>query len=130
MLRQIVYESRVAPAAAPVDMRSLLARAQQLNAIDGVTGLLYADNERFLQVLEGPEESVKLTYGRIEQDVRHHDIVKLVDQAISAREFGDWTMADRTTRHERDVFDVRMRTALVETSDRTRSWFDRMTEPA
>lgn len=130
MLRQIVYQSRVDPAGPPTDMRMLLQDAQQLNAIDGITGLLYADGERFLQVLEGPDDSVGPTYARIERDDRHHRIVKLVDRMVNAREFGDWTMADRTTRHERDVFDVRMRTALVEASAETRSWFESLIQPA
>lgn len=130
MLRQIVYRSRVAPAVPATQLADILHSAQQLNAIDGITGLLYADGERFLQVLEGPEESVALTYARILADTRHFDIVKEVDRGIDAREFGDWTMADRSDRRERDVFDIRMRTALTEASAETRSWFDRMIQPA
>ena len=111
-------------------MNALLQEAQRLNAVDGVTGLLYTDGERFLQVLEGPAESVTLTYDRILADRRHHRIVKAEDRAIEQREFGDWTMADRSNSRERDIFDVRMRSALTEASAETRSWFERMIEHA
>ena len=113
-----------------MDLTGLLLEAQQLNAIDGITGLLYADGHRFLQVLEGPEESVGLTYARIVADPRHTGIVTEVDRLIAAREFGDWTMADRSNRRERDIFDIRMRAALTEASAETRSWFDALIEPA
>lgn len=130
VLRQIVYRSRVDPAAQSADLAQILRTAQQLNAIDGITGLLYADGARFLQVIEGPDDSVALTYARIVADPRHHDIVKEVDRAIDAREFGDWTMADRSDRRECDVFDIRMRGALAEASPETRHWFDAMVQPA
>lgn len=130
MLRQIIYQSRINPAGPPTDLRELLRKAQQLNAIDGITGLLYADGERFLQVLEGPDESVQATYARIKHDSRHHRIAKEGDRSIDAREFGDWSMAERVTRHERDVFDQRMRTALIEASDETRGWFEALIESA
>lgn len=130
VLRQIVYQSRVDPAAPPADLAQILRTAQQLNALDGITGLLYADGARFLQVIEGPEESIALTYARIVADDRHGHILKLVDRAIEAREFGDWTMADRSDRRERDLFDIRMKGALAEASPETRRWFDEMVEPA
>ena len=130
MLRQIVYQSRVDPTAPMTDLADILTSAQQLNAIDGITGLLYADGARFLQVIEGPEESIALTYARIVADTRHFDIVKEVDRVIEEREFGDWTMADRSDRRERDVFDIRMRLALTEASPETRQWFDLMVQPA
>ena len=130
MLRQVIYQSRLDPAGPLTDMTELLREAQQLNAIDGITGLLYADGERFLQVLEGPDESVGLTYARICADKRHHHIETLVDRAVAAREFGDWTMADRSTRHARDVFDIRMRSALTEASAETRFWFEQIIQSA
>ncbi|WP_374765194.1 BLUF domain-containing protein [Yunchengibacter salinarum] len=58
-----------------------------------VTGALWFDGHRFLQILEGPEDAVAHIYERICQDQRHTDISLLKQGDIPRRLFPDWSMA-------------------------------------
>lgn len=90
---QLVYISsaRNAP-----DVEAILAVSRRNNARDSITGLLYSDAVRFLQVLEGPEDKVEAAFARIQQDPRHRAIVALSRRYVDTREFGMWQMAHRT----------------------------------
>lgn len=94
-MRQLIYAStanaRTAASLAP----DILRGARALNGISGITGLLCAANDRFLQLLEGPDESLDAAMARIEADPRHRDIEVLADGPVAERAFGDWAMAYR-----------------------------------
>ncbi len=108
-MRQIIYESVATHRSAEDVAPDILRFARPENGMNGITGLLLAANGRFLQVLEGPEESVSLTMDRIREDPRHHDIAILVDEPIEARAFADWAMAYRDQGHPADLLDDRLR---------------------
>lgn len=96
MLRQIIYASeRTGDGSAAEELRRILEQSRHNNALDGVTGLLWSDGRRFMQVLEGPEDSVGPTYSRIAADPRHRDVALLSDRSLDEREFGYWSMAVR-----------------------------------
>lgn len=66
------------------------------NKDDGVTGILVAVQDVFVQALEGPVDSVRNTYARISLDHRHRDL-KIVSQGpVQSRLFNDWNMCART----------------------------------
>ncbi|MHA6722571.1 BLUF domain-containing protein [Sphingomonas sp. RS2018] len=92
-MRQVVYISTAARSIAPGDMDAILDASRRNNARDAISGLLYYDGRRFLQVLEGQSGAVARALGRIEGDARHRAIVVLSDRIVEAREFGDWAMA-------------------------------------
>ncbi|KRB79800.1 hypothetical protein ASE00_19010 [Sphingomonas sp. Root710] len=92
----IVYASRslVPPAYVEREIADILTRSVQLNGRDGITGaLLYTDDQRFAQALEGDAALVKATMDRIRKDVRHNRIVMLYDDVIAHRHFPDWSLA-------------------------------------
>lgn len=90
---QIMYISSVT-GTITADQCAAIARASAIsNRADGVTGLLLFNGKRFLQVLEGPREAVDRVYQRIARDGRHAALVKLREQMVDAREFGEWAMA-------------------------------------
>ncbi|MEE2915447.1 MAG: BLUF domain-containing protein, partial [Pseudomonadota bacterium] len=68
MAYQLVY---ISSAIGRVDGDAVLAVSRRNNARDGITGLLYADGRRFLQVLEGERAAVERAYQRIAADPRH-----------------------------------------------------------
>ena len=92
-MHQLVYISTARHEIAANVLREILATSRTNNARVGVSGLLVAGGNRFLQVLEGPLEAVSETYKRIEQDQRHFAFVVLTSRSVSARAFGDWSMA-------------------------------------
>lgn len=93
-LRQLVYVSCRTPGYdAELEVPFLLARARHNNTLDGITGLIRFDGQRFVQVLEGSGDGVQETFDRISADPRHDRIEVLSDRVIDAREFGSWSMA-------------------------------------
>ena len=115
-MRQLLYISSSTPGHTPADLPRILDQSRHNNAIDGVSGLLWSDGRRFLQVLEGPEESVGAAFARISADPRHRAIVVLDDRDVPAREFGDWSMACRTAGEGAPAFDERVRAKLARAS--------------
>ncbi len=96
-MRQLLYISTVHRAvAATIDPATILAASRRNNARDRITGLLFFNGKRFLQVLEGEEAIVDTTFRRIQQDERHYGLVVLSDHMVSVREFGEWAMAYHT----------------------------------
>lgn len=63
------------------------------NLLLGITGLLLYHQGSFLQVIEGEKEAVhELFFNKISFDIRHKDIIKLLDDDIRERNFSDWSM--------------------------------------
>jgi hypothetical protein len=91
-LHQIVYFSQPTRSMPLSEVRELLIKAQINNHFKDVTGMLLFDVDSFVQVLEGPKETVMALYEKIEHDPRHTQCTSLVDRQITQRDFGDWSM--------------------------------------
>jgi hypothetical protein len=122
-LRQLMYVSSSSPRGTKIAVEPILEQSRHNNAIDGISGLLWTDGVRFLQVLEGDREAVSATFARIAKDPRHHAIVTLSDREIENREFGSWSMAHRRTGDTPDEFDDRIEQALRNCSAEVRGTF-------
>ena len=57
-----------------------------------MTGMMWADDQNFAQVIEGDPEMVGRTMDRICADRRHTGIAVLLDRPVSSRQFGGWSM--------------------------------------
>jgi methylmalonyl-CoA mutase cobalamin-binding subunit len=86
-LRRLVYRSRATERFDPSEIGGLVAAAQARNRAEGVTGLIVYDAGRFLQWLEGPEESVRRLSRSIRGDPRHAGIEILSDGPAGSRVF-------------------------------------------
>ena len=130
-MRQVVYTSvsNTASGRASDDCQAIMRVASARNGIDGITGLLYTEGSAFLQVIEGPEESVADLLASLYADPRHRDLLILVDCIVDDREFGDWMMVHRDRRETVDDFDRRLRRILLGVSPATATYF-RALEPA
>ncbi|UVO52067.1 BLUF domain-containing protein [Sphingomonas sp. SUN019] len=122
-MRQLLYISSSATRGQPIDVAPIMAQSVRNNRRDRVTGLLYTDGVRFLQVLEGEDADVQRVFDRIRADPRHVAIVVLHNRAVEARQFGDWAMAKRGANDSADAFDARMATMLDGASDAVRGTF-------
>lgn len=121
---QLVYVSSARPDAGVVDPSAILSVSRSNNTRDGITGLLYSDARRFLQVLEGPTQKVEEAFGRIGGDVRHRAIVVLSRRIIDAREFGDWAMAHQSSRDDGDALVARVNRIVANASPHVRATFE------
>lgn len=121
-LRQILYVSSAAPRGAVCDVDAILSISRRNNARAGVTGLLYTDGTRFLQVLEGEPAAIDATLGRIRGDARHQAVVVLSDRTIQRREFGHWSMARRGV-VDHDALTEMLAARLAEAAPQVRATF-------
>ncbi len=90
-MRQLLYVSNAAQKFPPKELDAILAASRRNNASRDVTGMLLYIDGGFLQVLEGPDESVAATYARICRDKRHWDARTLLDRE-APRAFANWSM--------------------------------------
>lgn len=89
----------------------------------GVTGLLYTDGMRFLQVLEGEQKAVSTTFERIQIDPRHHALVVLSDREIDERQFGKWAMAYQMRTDSDETLNVKLGRMLADAPAHIRQTF-------
>jgi len=94
---RIVYMSRneVLGSAEEIEqsIAGILETSRRNNRECDVGGVLMFNNGGFLQVLEGPLESVTKTFERVQCDSRHSDVVVLEAGEVAERAFADWAMA-------------------------------------
>jgi hypothetical protein len=73
-------------------LRDIFDRSCKNNANDGITGLLIAGDEDFLQLLEGGRTAVAECMMRIMKDDRHQRIRILLAGESESRLFSQWSM--------------------------------------
>ncbi len=127
-MRQIIYISTATAIATPEDPATILEVSRRNNVRDGLTGLLYFDGKRFLQVLEGDEAPIASALTRIHRDKRHRAIVVLSDRDVGTREFGDWSMAYRAPGTDAAPFLRRVADLVADASPTVKSTFNSFAE--
>lgn len=118
---QLVY---VSSAVGRPNIADILTTSRRNNARAGLTGLLYGDDQRFMQVLEGPDDAVEAAYTRIKADPRHCAAVILSRRTIEQREFGPWEMAARAPGEEGEAFIARVEQLVAHASLNVRATFE------
>jgi EAL domain-containing protein (putative c-di-GMP-specific phosphodiesterase class I) len=93
MLAHIVYASTAVSLFDRQDLLNLLSKAHARNAHRGITGMLLHQSGDFFQVIEGSQPVVAQLFAEISWDVRHNNMVKIIEEPIANRLFADWTMA-------------------------------------
>ncbi len=91
----LIYVSHAADGLKSSDLHDILNKAHQVNANLGITGLLLYKNKRFMQLIEGQEDTVRGLYQKILQDPRHRDLIVLQEDTEPERQFPGWSMAFR-----------------------------------
>jgi hypothetical protein len=75
-----------------MDLASIVDASVILNELHSITGILFFDNGYFGQTFEGTRSAVEETWGRIQKDLRHHNINLLSFTEIEKRCFPKWSM--------------------------------------
>ena len=92
MLVRCLYASRAVKTIDDDFLTGVLEQSRRNNLRLGVTGLLCASDEVFVQVLEGGRDEVCDLYNGIARDDRHTNVRLLSYTEIPQRRFGAWTM--------------------------------------
>ena len=96
-LHHLIYESQATKPFTEAELAKLLQQAREHNEANGLSGiLLYANDGRFVQVLEGEVDNVhELYFMHISRDRRHKHLTLLADGRLQERRFPDWRMGYR-----------------------------------
>lgn len=92
-MHHIIYKSYASKPMTLLELMPILMQARVLNERHDITGALVYGGNQFMQLIEGEQTVITTLYQRICQDPRHERVVKLVDDAIEARSFTQWSMA-------------------------------------
>jgi hypothetical protein len=103
-LYECIYASQVVVDGPPGALEQMLADARVKNHALSITGCLVFTGRHFIQLLEGPENEVRLLLLKIEADPRHRDFRALHAAALASRRFSTWSM--------RFIYDEAMRATL------------------
>lgn len=114
MLYELLYSSVATAALKEGGIEELLVRARRTNAQSNITGVLFYNGRKFLQLLEGSKEDVDRLFAVIRDDERHCQVTVFHSGEIAERAFSEWTMAYET----------------VGTDTSLQGWQDQLTTPA
>jgi hypothetical protein len=91
-LARIAYVSATSSDVPRDELGAMLSSWRRHNARRGVTGLFLYHRESVFQVLEGFPDIIQGLYATIAHDHRHRFVAKLIDEVMTERDFGDWSM--------------------------------------
>ncbi len=78
------------------DINDILQQSRSWNAQVGISGVLLYMHSHIIQVLEGDKLAVDALFERIKRDVRHKQVICVLNQPIKARLFSQWSMGYET----------------------------------
>ena len=91
-LVELSYLSEAVSDMSFLGLMRLLESARACNHQQGVTGILFYDNQQFAQVIEGERANIMKVWKRIQEDKRHHRIELLEIKEITERSYPDWLL--------------------------------------
>lgn len=91
-LYHLVYVSSACEKMSPRHLSEIESISQLNNLKLNVTGVLLYENKKFMQFLEGPENSLLKLISAINNDGRHYGIDVMRFQSIPRRQFPGWQM--------------------------------------
>src|SRR6476661_2987458 len=91
-LKSLTYTSLAGLDLEAPDLESIHRTARELNALEGITGLLIFNGTHFLQVIEGDPQAIDDLVERLRRDPRHSSVEIRDEHQIEQRSFPDWSM--------------------------------------
>jgi hypothetical protein len=94
-MRQIAYFSTAAEPQTAELVHAILVTSRVFNRRHGISGLLVAGGNRYMQIIEGEDEVLQRLYSAIRRDGRHLAVTTLMNRSVTERCFAEWSMAYR-----------------------------------
>lgn len=91
-LRSLTYVSQATVPLSDEEFRQLGSESGRLNTVDGVTGLLVYNGDRFCQTIEGRPDVIGSLLDRLRRDGRHFNMRVTEDGPVPERRFRSWDM--------------------------------------
>ncbi len=89
---RLLYISQAAPNLGQLEIEEIMKTSKKNNLIADLTGVLVCGGNMFMQILEGPEESVLKRYVKIIDDKRHSNCEIISISYVKTRMFERWSM--------------------------------------
>ena len=90
-LKRVIYVSEKTDFS-DASLAQIIASSTKNNQESGVTGCLLSGSNSFLQLLEGPRQTIDRLYVTINADSRHKNVAMLIDEDIVQKLFASWSM--------------------------------------
>ena len=91
-LKSLTYTSLAELDLSDEDVNAIHRTARDVNALEGITGLLIFNGTHFLQIVEGGESAIDELVARLRRDRRHSSLEIRDERIIETRSFPDWSM--------------------------------------
>jgi hypothetical protein len=91
-LKSLTYTSLARLDLTAGDIEAIHRTARDVNALEGISGLLIFNGTHFLQIIEGAPEAIDELVERLRRDPRHGSIEIRDQREIAERNFPDWSM--------------------------------------
>jgi hypothetical protein len=91
-LKSLAYTSLARLDLTGGDIEAIHRTARDVNAIEGITGLLIFNGTHFLQIVEGAPQAIDDLVERLRADPRHSGMEIRDERGIAERSFPDWSM--------------------------------------
>jgi hypothetical protein len=91
-LKSLTYTSLARLDLEAGDLEAIQRTAREVNALEGITGLLIFNGTHFLQIIEGSPEAIDDLVERLRRDPRHNGFEIRDERTIDERSFPDWSM--------------------------------------
>ncbi len=88
----LVYISYATAPFSETELVDMLQKFRIKNKAKEITGMMLYLQERFIQVLEGDQSTIKRLYNKIEKDGRHKKVSIVLEGESPERIFKDWSM--------------------------------------
>lgn len=106
---RLLYISYASPLMNNQELENILQKSRANNKKDEVSGMLLYHEGVFIQLLEGPEDSVKKIFSKITLDARHENLFTLMASSGGGRLFKGCPMGYK----ELDTNDIKIISQLV-----------------
>ena len=110
-MRGVVYVSEALVYFDKMALESLAAEAAALNFDRGITGYLYFEKDRFVQYIEGDDDTVDELMEVIGRDTRHRVLHSVVEDDLGERRFPSWHMRQL---RRKELMEVKLEHLLTE----------------
>jgi len=91
-LKSLTYTSLARLDLTAEDLEAIHRTAREVNALEGISGLLIFNGTHFLQIIEGAPQAIDDLVERLRRDPRHSGFEVRDERMVSARSFPDWSM--------------------------------------
>jgi|KBSMisStaDraftv2_1062788.scaffolds.fasta_scaffold176150_1 hypothetical protein len=91
-LKSLTYTSLARLDLQASDLEAIHRTAREVNALEGISGLLIFNGTHFLQIIEGAPDAIDELLDRLRRDPRHNGLEVRDEQQVERRSFPDWSM--------------------------------------